>query len=205
MLVGRSGCSRFGQAATPTNGGAIKCITKAGHVAARERCRAVILDVAEAIGSNTTVILHNFTSMFPVRQGRCRTIRNWVVEFGASLVELETNYPAPSAIGVPTPIWPSGHSIPALRRPFCYLPADSFDALRASGSLPRCSRRYQAIRFAPVRLLALLGRPAPRASHRLRLRRGRRPGRGLFVVEQQIQGGGGGRSTRPLDQVVFGL
>src|SRR5436190_357325 len=101
MLAGRSGYSRFGQAAAPTNRGAVKCIAKAGHVAARERCRAVILDVTEAIGSSTTVILHHCTSMFTGRQGRGRTIRNWVVEFGASLVELETNYPARSGTGVP--------------------------------------------------------------------------------------------------------
>src|SRR4051812_42108013 len=113
MLVGRSGRSRFGQAATPTNGDAVKCIAKAGHGRGARRCRAVILDVAEAIGSSTTVILHHCTSMFSGRQGRCRTIRNWVVEFGASLVELETNYPPRSAIGVPTPIPAFGHLIAA--------------------------------------------------------------------------------------------
>src|SRR4051812_9998311 len=74
MLAGRSGYSRFGQAATPTNGDAVKRIAKAGHVAARERCRAISINTAEAFGGNKAAKVHDCTSMLRKIQGKVRSI-----------------------------------------------------------------------------------------------------------------------------------
>src|SRR3954451_23520255 len=102
--------------------------------------------------------------MFLGRQGRGRTIRNWVVEFGASLVELETNYPARSAIGVPTPILAFGpfnpRAAPTFLLPAAPIRSTIFErAVRCRGA--RVGIRRSASRRCGYSLF-LVGRPRGR-------------------------------------------